>query len=307
MLAIHPSLRRASIATFLLMTVGSANLLGCKPKVPTQTGAGTASTLTETGEPNTLRIGDGATYFKKTKGPAYQLAESDKCLLMEGDTIRYQGQLGFEADHLLLTLDSTSQPNCPFRTGYLYGPQYASLVRGNAAMAPGSVQSGDGPTINQSSSGEFPDYDAAYGQRIANAARNPDGKYRSGRCFQAVADALDAALGRGAQNYGRLNLPPYCARTFSDNWNPGVHQPQFHLRKIATSDRSILERLPIGSVIVTGRCGMQLTCAGGYPGAGDIMVKVDSAGTTASFYTSSIRSGCAATAPLLAVFIPTRQ
>jgi hypothetical protein len=168
------------------------------------------------------------------------------------------------------------------------------------------VQGGDGATINQASNGEFPDYDPAWGQRIASAARNPDGRYRTGRCFEAVADALDKALGR-AQDYGRLNLPPYCARTFSDNWNPAIHQRQFRLRKIATSDRSILQRLPIGSVIVTGLCGMQLTCAGGYPGAGDIMVKIDSTGTTASFYTSSIRSGCAANAPLLAVFIPTRQ
>ena len=154
-------------------------------------------------------------------------------------------------------------------------------------------------------SSEFPDADLAWGKKLAAAAKwsviqNGCGR---GMCFQCVANAIDHAMGR-ALSYGALNQG-YCARSFADFWNPGVHEKMFKLRKIKTSDRSILPRIPVGSVVVTAVCGRSDggRCQGG-PGYGDIAIKLNAEGQLASFFIGTANYSNCKHAQLLAVFIP---
>lgn len=152
----------------------------------------------------------------------------------------------------------------------------------------------------------FEGYDRVWGQKIANIAiKQPKAAYSRTACYPFVADVLEIALGR-KPNWVPLNRGN-CARSFADGWNPKVNEREFRLRKIATRDPSIIDKLPVGSVLVTGRCGLQSpagVCAG--PGYGDIMIKGDVAGTMYSAITTppkydkcGMRSG-----NLIAVFIP---
>ena len=152
----------------------------------------------------------------------------------------------------------------------------------------------------------FEGYDRAWGERIAEIARKqPKGAYSNTACYPFVADVLEIAL-RRKPNWVPLNRGS-CARSFSDGWNPKVNEREFRLRKIATRDSSVVDKLPVGSVLVTARCGLQSpagVCAG--PGYGDVMIKGDKAGTMYSAITTppkydkcGIRSG-----NLIAVFIP---
>jgi len=154
----------------------------------------------------------------------------------------------------------------------------------------------------------FEGYDREWGNRIAQAAKNqPKGNYSRSACYQYVADVLEVALGR-IPNWQPLNRGK-CARSFSDGWNPGINEREFRLRKIDTRDPNIVDKLPVGSVLVTATCGLQSpkgVCAG--PGYGDIMIKGDEAGTMYSAINGlpqsdkcGIRSG-----NLISVFIPIR-
>ena len=152
----------------------------------------------------------------------------------------------------------------------------------------------------------FEGYDRDWGERIAEIARKqPKAAYSRTACYPFVADVLELALKR-KPNWVPLNRGS-CARSFSDGWNPKVNEREFRLRKIATRDPNIVDKLPVGSVLVTARCGLQSpagVCAG--PGYGDVMIKGDQAGTMYSAITTppkydkcGIRSD-----NLIAVFIP---
>jgi len=153
----------------------------------------------------------------------------------------------------------------------------------------------------------FEGYDRDWGNRIASLARNQheEKKYSGWGCYMFVADVLERALGR-IPNWQPLNRGS-CARSFSDGWSPRINEREFGLRKIETRDPNIVDKLPVGSVLVTGRCGLQSlpgVCEG--PGYGDIMIKGDEEGTMYSAINGppksdkcGIRSG-----NLIAVFIP---
>jgi hypothetical protein len=159
----------------------------------------------------------------------------------------------------------------------------------------------------------FEGYDPIWGQKIALTASNQYSvrNYFVGECYTFVADVLERALGR-TPNWPPLNKGG-CARSFSDGWNPKVNEREFRLRKIATRDPKIVDKLPVGSVLVTARCGKRSlpnVCAG--PGYGDIMIKGKADGTMYSateyravddkpgeFWACGIKTG-----NLIAVFIP---
>ena len=175
------------------------------------------------------------------------------------------------------------------KTGYLYAAHFDGLRSAE-------------PPIDAL----FEGYDRDWGNRIANIARNQSkARYSRSSCYMFVADVLERALGR-IPNWQPLNRGN-CARSFSDGWNPSINESEFRLRKIETRDPNIVDKLPVGTVLVTGRCGLASfpgVCAG--PGYGDIMIKGDEEGTMYSAINGPPNSDkCGIrTGNLISVFIP---
>ncbi len=75
---------------------------------------------------NSLKVIAGHTYFKKNTNQSNTLPPNERCGLKQGDTLKYTGSISYVGVHLKLTLDDSSLPHCPFRSGYIFGQHFTS-------------------------------------------------------------------------------------------------------------------------------------------------------------------------------------
>lgn len=263
----------------LLSAIQSGSSSSSQANLPSDSSGGSQATI-QSGEPNIVPASkSNSTNPVRITEPYITVIQGDPFHLSSG------------APDSNPTPDEVNAAECALlgKTSYLYSEHFDGLSSAE-------------PPIDAL----FEGYDRDWGSRIANVARNQSkARYSRSSCYMFVADVLERALGR-IPNWQPLNRGS-CARSFSDGWNPRINETEFRLRKIETRDPNIVDKLPVGSVLVTGRCGLQSppgVCAG--PGYGDIMIKGDEEGTMYSAINGPPRSDkCGIrTGNLISVFIP---
>jgi murein DD-endopeptidase MepM/ murein hydrolase activator NlpD len=127
-------------------------LSSCKPPVSAPSSDGNFAAIAKGEGENTLVVSRNSTFFKKEKDAAWNLGEDMKCLVSPGETLQFVGELAFADNHLELTLAENSLPSCPFRKGYIFGPQYADLA---PRAEPEPSASGEGGVLGAAASGSY--------------------------------------------------------------------------------------------------------------------------------------------------------
>lgn len=241
------------------------SITGCK-YMGTRQSSSTHSLVPVSEKTNTFRVENHSQYFKKFQLYEGELSSDDRCLMMDGDLITYQGELGFENNHLILTLADESLPQCVFRKGYIEGDQYAALVKkpeptptpADSQTQQGGGSTGDGNNGEERLQGSslFRDYNALVGDELAGSihkraycsvtggvvACGSEGRSR-GCCYSCVAgpdSRYPGALSRRLSSLGgraiwpvgtapELNTRSY-AKSFAEYFVPARHESMTRLR-----------------------------------------------------------------------------